>query len=368
MARMKILVYSDYSKINHSVRPEAEIWLQLKRMGHDVSIFTPAIDSQQPFTAAGISVTTTHQRAKISPRSIRQLRHAIKQGNYAIVFATSSRTIPTAAFACIGTSAKLVVYRGTTRGLKRRDPTSFLSVLHPRVNAVVTVSDAVSSAVRKKLYQNHNKVVSIFKGHNIEWYNDEPADLAEFGIPPDAFVVIAVARFRPSKGLQFLLQASAELADLDRLHILVVGSGANTQPYTSLIQDSPMGSRIHLAGRREDALALTAAANVLVQPSIDGEGLPRAVIEALAFGKPVISTTAGGASEILEEGKSGFVIAPKDSAAIADKIRLLYTNPQLAHSMKEHCKDLVRHPLSHLKTAQRYAQFFESLLESDNCE
>ncbi|WP_439102840.1 glycosyltransferase [Congregibacter sp.] len=358
---MKILVYSDYSRINHSVRPEAEIFLQLASMGHTVSVFSPRLDPAEPFTAAGIRTATTAQTAKVSPTSIRLLRRELRRENYDVVFATSSRTIPTAAFACMGFNCKLVVYRGTTRGLKRSDPTSFLSVLHPRVDAVLTVSDAVSEAVRKKLYKNRDKVVSIFKGHDIEWYKDPPADLAEFSIPPNAVVAIAVARFRPSKGLRYLLEASELLADIEPLHLLIVGSGADQAPYTSIVMNSPMRDRIHITGRREDALRLIAAADMLVQPSVDGEGLPRSIIEALAFGKPVISTTAGGAKEVVEEGKSGLIIPPANSVAIARSIRALAAEPETIQTMSEHCRNLVRTRLSHTKTAAAYEQFFQSL-------
>lgn len=358
---MKILVYSDYSRINHSVRPEAEIFLQLAARGHKVSIFSPRLDPSEPFTGAGIRTATTEQTGKLSLTAIRLLRRELARENHDVVFATSSRTIPTAAFACMGFSCRLVVYRGTTRGLKRSDPTSFLTVLHPRVDAVLTVSEAVSAAVRKKLYKNRDKVVSIFKGHDIEWYTDPPADLSEFSIPPDAVVAIAVARFRPSKGLRYLLEASELLADIEPLHLLIVGSGADQAPYTSLVTNSPMRDRIHVTGRREDALRLIAAADFLVQPSVDGEGLPRAIIEALAFGKPVISTTAGGAKEVLEAGKSGLIIPPADSVAIARSIRALAEQPETIQAMSEHCRNLVRTRLSHVRTAAAYEQFFQSL-------
>jgi len=358
---MNILVYSDYSRINHSVRPEAEIFLQLAARGHRVCIFSPRLDAREPFTDAGIRTATTGQTAKISLSGIRLLRAELRRERYDVVFATSSRTIPTAAFACVGFDCKLVVYRGTTRGLKRRDPTSFLTVLHPRVDAVVTASEAVSEAVRKKLYKNRDRVVSIFKGHNVDWYSDQPANLSEFNIPPGAIVAIAVARFRPSKGLRYLLEATNLLADIDALHLLVVGSGADQEPYTSLINNSFMAERIHVTGRREDALSLIAAADVLVQPSVEGEGLPRSIIEALGFGKPVISTTVGGAREILEEGATGMLIPPADAAAIAQSVRTLANDPQKIEAMSQPCKDVLRTRLSHVRTADAYEQFFRKI-------
>jgi len=359
---MKVLVYSDYSVLNHSVRPEAEIFLQLADMGHDICVCSASFDEKEPFSKKGIKTLVTHQTRKISPKAIRILRKELREGGYDIVFATSSRSIPTAAFACLGLPARLVVYRGTTRGLKRRDPTSFLSVLHPRVDAVITVSQAVSDAVQKKLVRKQVKVRHIFKGHNIEWYKNQPVDLTQHGIPDDAFVAIAVARFRPHKGLDYLLKATNELADIENLHLLVVGSGASQEPYMTLIKESPMRERIHTLGQRSDALSFIAAADALVQASTEGEGLPRSIIEALSFGKPIISTTAGGAKELISDGLEGFIVAPKDSSAIAEKIRFLAKNPVVKQEMKQRCMRLVREELSHTATAKAYEAFFESVL------
>jgi len=362
---MKILVYSDYRSVNHSVRPEAEIFLQLSSRGHDICIYSPAFDDNEPFTAAGIRICKTGQQGKISPSSIKKLGRDIRSNHYDIVFATSSRSIPTAAFACMGTKSRLIAYRGTTRGLKRHDPTSYLTVLHPRIDGVIAASEAVKLAVQKKLYKNHNRVVSIFKGHNIDWYNNPAADLKPLGIDENAVVAIAVARFRPSKGLDVLLKASHQLGDVANLHLLIVGSGADCEPYTSLIDSSPMRDRIHLTGRRDDALNLIAASSILVQASVDGEGLPRSIVEALAFGKPVISTSAGGAREVLREGKSGFVVPVRDAEAIAERLRSISTAPEILTSMAEACRDEVRGPLSHIRTADAYEQYFKSMLECE---
>ena len=74
---MSILVYSDYTRINHSVRPEAEIFLQLAARGHRVCIFSPKLDPEELFSAAGIRTETTGQSAKISISSIRALRREL---------------------------------------------------------------------------------------------------------------------------------------------------------------------------------------------------------------------------------------------------------------------------------------------------
>jgi glycosyltransferase involved in cell wall biosynthesis len=363
---MKILVYSDFKKISHSVKPESEIFIALAKLGHELTVCSPEFGDEQYFHTASIATISTGQRHKISIPAINVLRKELRRGDYDIVYATNSQSIPTAAFATIGYRAKLVAYRGTTRGLKRSDPTSYLTLLHPRIDAVICVSQAVQQAVIAKIWQKNCVLTTIFKGHDLAWYQQPPANLTDLNIPTDAFVAIAAARFRPTKGLSVLIEAAGLLADLPNFHLLVVGSGADQPPYVNAIANNPMRERIHLTGLRGDAPQLIAASQVLVQPSIDGEGLPRSILEGLAYGVPAISTTAGGAKEILQEGQTGFVVPTQDPAAIAEKIRYLYNNPEQLSEMSERCRDAISKQLSCATTAKAYAHFFESLLTPQN--
>ncbi len=363
---MKILVYSDFRKITHSVRPESEIFIELARLGHHLTVCSPEFDDEQYFHAAGIATIRTGQSHKISISAIKALRKELHCGDYDIIYATNSKSIPSAAFAAIGSRAKLVCYRGTTRGLKRSDPTSYLTLLHPRVDAVICVSQAVQQAVSAKLWQRNCSVTTIFKGHDLSWYQQPPADLTDLSIPTNGFVAVAAARFRPTKGLDVLIEAAGMLADLPNFHLLVVGNGADQPLYLNAIANSPMRERIHLTGLRSDAPQLIAASQVLVQASIDGEGLPRSILEGLAYGVPAISTTAGGAKEILQEGQTGFVVPTQDPTAIAEKIRHLYNNPEELIQMSERCRAAISDQLSCAHTANAYAHFFESLLTPQN--
>ncbi|MDB4542180.1 glycosyltransferase family 4 protein [Pseudomonadales bacterium] len=167
---MKILVYSDFRQITHSVRPESEIFIELARLGHHLTVCSPSFDDEQYFRTAGIATICTGQTHKISISAIKVLRTELHRGDYDIVCATNSKRIPRAAFAAIGSRATLVCYRGTTRGLKRSDPTSYLTLLHPRIDAVIGVSQAVQQAVTAKLWQKICALTTIFKGHNLACY------------------------------------------------------------------------------------------------------------------------------------------------------------------------------------------------------
>ena len=223
----------------------------------------------------------------------------------------------------------MVAYRGTTGGLYRHDPTAYLTILHPRVDGVICVSDAVRQDVSNQVWKNNSQVVTIYKGHNPDWYQIEPADLGEFDLDENSFLAICAVNVRHSKGIDIMLDAANSLAELKNLHLLLIGKGMNQEPYTSLINNNAMRDRIHVCGFRQDAPELIAASDVLVQPSRSGEGLPRAMMEAMCFGTPVIITETDGGKEVIEDGKSGFVIPVKNSEAIRERGTTLYNNPEL---------------------------------------
>jgi glycosyltransferase involved in cell wall biosynthesis len=218
--------------------------------------------------------------------------------------------------------------------------------------------------VLKRVWKNRDRVVTIHKGHDLAWYDKQPADLSEFGINKDDFVVICAVNVRPGKGIDVMLEATGQLAGLSNLHLILAGKGMDTEPYSGLIASSPLRDRIHVAGFRTDAPELIAASDVLAQPSRSGEGLPRAVMEAMGSGTPVVITDTGGGKEVVEDGISGFVVPVEDPKAIAHSIIRLYNDPALAATMSAHAKSSIQNEFSSTKTVAKYIDYFQSLLNA----
>ena len=362
---MNILIVTATDSSFNSLRPDSEIYIGLAQRGHKLTIITHG-DSEyaQRFRDCGIEVIDGHPSKKISLKCIKLIRNQLKTRDYDIVLATNSKSIPNAAFACIGIAVKLITYRGTTGGLYRHDPSAYLTHLHPRVDGVICVSNAVREDVASHIWKNKHNVVTIHKGHDLSWYNKPAADLTEFGISKNDFTVICAVNARPSKGIAMMIEAANYLADIDNLHILLVGKNMDKEPYSSLIKNNKMKERIHLTGYRHDAPELIVASDVLVQPSISGEGLPRAMMEAMGYGTPPVVTTTGGGKEVIEDGITGFVVPVKDPAAIADRVRKLYQQPELVKSMSQRCKEKIQNEFSSGRTVENYIKYFESLIKS----
>ena len=360
---MNILVLTPKGNSFNSIRPEAEIYVSIAKAGHSVTVMTNKGSKYiERYLAHNVEVVETEHKKKIDFKIIKKTHNIIKEKNIDIVFATSSRTIPNAVFACIGTKAKLVAYRGTTGGMYRHDPASYLNILNPRVDGVICVAEAIKKHLDKQVFTSSKKIVTIQKGHDESWYKQNSLDLKEFGTNTDNFNIVFVANVRPHKGLIYAIEAAKYLSDIKDLHILLIGSKIEQEPYLSAILNSGMKERIHVTGYRHDVPDIMAACDLLIHPSIRKEGLPRVVLESIASGTPVIAAENEGSMEVIEDGFNGYIVPVKDSKAIAEKVRKLYNDSEKLEELGKNCIHKIQNEMSHKTTVKKYIEYFESLL------
>ena len=152
---------------------------------------------------------------------------------------------------------------------------------------------------------------------------------AEFGIEPDDIVVGTVANFRPQKDYPNLLAAVRLLADREvPVRFVAVGQGPHEADTRQLATELELGDRLIFAGFRDDAVRVMGACDVFTMAS-QWEGLPVALMEALALGLPVVATNVGGIAEAMVDGETAVLVPPGDSAALADAIERVAADPNL---------------------------------------
>ncbi|PSW11832.1 glycosyl transferase family 1 [Photobacterium rosenbergii] len=358
---MKILIASSYHHAWNSVRPEAEMFIEMVKQGHEVTVATQGDSEYVPrFHDHGVKVIDCYPKGKICFNTIRTLHHELKDGDYDICYAFNSKTIPNAAFACIGTRAKLITYRGTTGGLYRHDPSAYLTHLHPRVDGIVCVSEAVRQDVIKRVWKKSEQIKTIYKGHQLEWYQVPATKREEFGLNDDHVIAVTAAHVRPSKGISVLVEATHHI-DNPNFHLLLVGSGF--EPHIEEIKQSPMADRIHLIGHRKDVPSIMAMADFQVQPSVSGEGLPRTIIEAMANKTTSVVTTTGGSPELVDDGKTGFIVPTKDAKALAGAMNMLIEDRSLITTFSEAAQQKLAREFNAEQTVKNHISFFESLIQ-----
>jgi glycosyltransferase involved in cell wall biosynthesis len=357
---MKILVCSSYKHAWNSVRPEAEIFIEMVNQGYQVTVATQGdAEYVSRFRDNGVKVMDCFPSGKICFKTITTLHRELVDGDYDICYAFNSKTIPNAAFACIGTKAKLVVYRGTTGGLYRHDPTAYLTQLHPRVDGIVCVSNAVQKDVAKQVWKNKQNVVTIYKGHQLEWYQVEPTLRSEFNLSDKDIIAVCATHVRPSKGISILLQAT-HFIDNPNFHLILAGSGY--EPHFDEIKASPMANRIHYIGHRTDIPSLMTMADFQVQPSINGEGLPRTIIEAMANGTTSVVTTTGGSPELVIDGETGYIVEVGDVGAFANAMNKLIADPEKIKLMSQAAMHRLNNFFSAKETVKKHISYFNKLI------
>lgn len=157
---------------------------------------------------------------------------------------------------------------------------------------------------------------------------------AELGLASSAPLVGVVGRLVEDKGQDDFLRAAAiVLGQRPEARFVLVGSGPREADLKSLAAKLCVAPAVRFLGFRDDVPEITAALSVSVLPSIDCDASSAVLKEALACGVPAVATSIGGAAEILQDGRTGLVVPPRDSARLAAAILTLLNDPARARAM-----------------------------------
>jgi glycosyltransferase involved in cell wall biosynthesis len=279
-----------------------------------------------------------------------------------IVYALSNRGLSCTVLGLINQDVPIATYRGTVGHLSWIDPSSWLTFLNPKVKRIVCVSEAVADYLRE-IKLPEERIVTIYKGHNIEWYTSTPPPRSSLGIPDDAFVVGCTAMMRPVKGVDILIQAVESLLDeLPQLHLILIG-GIKDPAIEQLLESFPDTSRLHLTGYRNDATALATLCDATVMASKTREGFPKSVIEAMSQGVPAIVTNVGGMPELVGHGSAGLIVPPSNVPALANAIRTLYHDRHHARELGRLGQQRIAEVFNVTTTVEKMHAVFQELVQ-----
>jgi len=151
-----------------------------------------------------------------------------------------------------------------------------------------------------------------------------------FGISESASIVVSVGRLSPEKGMDVLIKAFSILCEERQdVHLVIVGDGQERTDLEKLISEYALEKKIHLAGYTQTPGDYVIGSDVMVLPS-RSEGIPNAVLEAMALGIPVVATSVGGVPEVIADGRDGLLVPPDDPAKLAAAIVAVLNNAELA--------------------------------------
>jgi L-malate glycosyltransferase len=224
-----------------------------------------------------------------------------------------------------------------------RNTCDLLTPMQARLQKLVCrLADCIlvnADAIRKNLIDegyDASKIVLIRNGIILSRFGrkqDGAAVRQELGVPATARLVGVFARLNPMKGVGYFLEAATLLAArFPDVYFLIVGDGASRPELAAQAARLGLGNRIVFTGFRNDIPKLLSESSVSVLPSLS-EGTSNTLLESMAAGIPVVATTVGGNPEVIEHGISGFLVPPKNSAALADAIGCLLADGFMAARM-----------------------------------
>jgi glycosyltransferase involved in cell wall biosynthesis len=273
-------------------------------------------------TARGIEVTCLGGPHGTNPASLTRLRRLIDRTGARLVHAHLPAT---GVLARIVSPVPVVYTEHNLAGSYRLPVRLFNRLTYGRNSAVTAVSEPVARSLDG--YPGPAPVV-IPNGVSV---SVEPGTVEslkkELGQSPDDRLVVHVGNIRPHKGHAILVDAARLIAQA-RTDVTIVSIGGEKHTgdlsrLRGLAQNIP---RLRFLGRREDALAFIAAADVLVNPSTV-EGLPVTLLEAMALSTPIVATAVGGVPSVVRDGETGLLVPPGDPAALADATLRILDDP-----------------------------------------
>jgi glycosyltransferase involved in cell wall biosynthesis len=201
---------------------------------------------------------------------------------------------------------------------------------------IIAVSQDLERTLTERLQAPPEKVRVLYNGVDSNRFagTDRSKLRRELRIGDGEFVVGTAIRLSEVKGIDYLLDAvPAVLAKTPATRFVIAGDGPVRPALEEKARRLGLGDRVLFIGYRSDVPDVVSAFDVYVLPSVT-EGLPLALLEALAVGNPIVCTRVGGCPEVVEDGVNGFLVPPRDSAALADGILRLHAAPDLRAAIR----------------------------------
>jgi glycosyltransferase involved in cell wall biosynthesis len=344
-------------------RSEVRMYCAFAEAGMQVDlVISPDFTPPEALVAAGVRVHKLRVRNRLDFKAAGAIRRMARELAPDLIYAPRNSTLSVALIATLGLPIRNVGYRGTVGHISKLDPASWLAYLNPRVDGIVCVSEAV-----RQYLLGHRlpaaRLRTIYKGHDPSWYDGIRAEAwpPEAAIGKDDFVVVFTGNIRPVKGVDYLLKAIDGLPDSSAIKLVLIGEIRHPE-VEQLLQRPAIAARVIRLGFRADAAALTGLGDCFVMPSVDREGLPRAVIEAMVQRVPVVVSRAGGMPELVEDGTSGIVVPPRDASALREALLTMEGDEKLRARLGEAGRTRIKEAFHIDRTVEQMRTFFESRL------
>jgi glycosyltransferase involved in cell wall biosynthesis len=207
-----------------------------------------------------------------------------------------------------------------------------LPLLH-KYDAVIGVSDEVSRSIRKWHFVNSQKVYTVYNGIDTVAFRPDKKQRknmrSKYALDSNEKVLLFLSHITKQKGLDQLIKAMPGILKIDeKVKVFVVGDGVYLKEAKKLVQKLELNDNVIFTGHiaHENTPKYINASDIYILPTLRGEGLPFALLEAMACQKPVIASRMGGIPSAIRDGVNGLLVSPGDDDDLIKKTIYLMDN------------------------------------------
>ena len=205
------------------------------------------------------------------------------------------------------------------------------------VDGFIGVSEAIRPSLLTEIGDDiEDKITIISNGVDVARYQqavDKAHIRHQLGFGEEARLMAMVGTFKRQKGHAYLIEATSQIIErFPDLHILLIGDGELRNEMQARVKALNLDNSIHFLGSRNDIPDLLAVSDYFVLPSL-WEGLPMALLEAMASALPIIATEVSGSQQVMLPQQTGLLIAPGDVDQLAEAMATMLAQPEQARAM-----------------------------------
>ncbi|MFW5888114.1 MAG: glycosyltransferase [Patescibacteria group bacterium] len=230
-----------------------------------------------------------------------------------------------------------------------------------------TISQRVSEIMVDKKVVKKDKVRTVYNGIDLEKFYPDPEKgkkiKERLDIENNYPVLISVGRLAEAKGFGYLLESVKELKkEYNDIVLIILGEGEKRQELESKIKDLNLENNIFLSGNKSNVVDYLNSADIFVSSSL-WEGLPTAILEAMACGLPVVATNVGGTAEIVEDGRQGLLMDSQSPEQITEKVTYLLNNDEKKDKFRKEARIKIKNNFTLEEMVKNYEKMYIDLCE-----
>jgi len=326
------------------------------------NVHNPHLEIVERAASRGVAVEIIPCQGKLDWRAVRAVRrcvadhdidvvhtHGYKSDFYAYLALHSSKPLVATCHTWNSDTLSLRVYSGLDRVLLRR------------FDRIVAVSQPIADILLQSGVRRE-KVKVIANGIEVERYESAPPSLRRELRGNGTVVVGLVGRLAAQKGPEFFLRAAKEVvARYPQTLFVLVGSGPLREHLEAQARELEIAEHTVFAGQRNDMPEVYASLDIFVLPSLY-EGLPIALLEAMASRKPVIATPVGAVPQVIQHERTGLLVQPQNPSALCEAMCRLIADCSFRQQLADNGYRLVREHFSMESMTQDHLRLYQEAL------